>query len=76
MHIMETDNEWYKNISCILSKPAEFGSFLKIGAGLTVSVLSHICGSCSREITPCARKATVLPHALIYWVLDRLGFIG
>ena len=73
---METDNEWYKKISCTSRKPAELRKFLKIGADLTVSVLSHICGNRSREITSCARKATVLPYALTCWALDRLGFIG
>ena len=62
-----------KNISCTSCKPAEFGKFLKIGADLTISVLSHICGSRSREITSCARRATALPHALTYWALDKLG---
>ena len=55
-----------------LDNPAEIECFLNIGAGHTVSVLSHVCCSRSRETTQCALKALTLSHALIHWTLDRL----
>ena len=59
-----------------LANPAEIECFLNIGARLTVSVLSHVCDSRSRETTQCALKAMTLSHALIHWPLDRLCFVG
>ena len=48
----------------------EFHSIFTIYAGsehesLTVSVLSHVCGSGSRETTQCALKALTLSHAFV-----------
>ena len=74
IHKMETDHNWHKNTSWILLNPAEIESFLKTGADLTVSVLSHVCGSRFREITLCALKASMLSQALTQWPLDRLCF--
>ena len=54
---------------------AEIERFFKIGADLTVSVLSHISGSRLREITQCALEASVLSQALTHWSLDRLCFV-
>ena len=59
-----------------LLNPTEIESFLKTGADLTVSVLSHACGSRFCEITLCALKASVLSQALTQWSLDRLCFAG
>ena len=69
-----TDHKWHKNTSWTLVNPAEIESFFKIGADLTVSVLSHVCGSRFREITLCALKASVLSQPLTQWSLDRLCF--
>ena len=42
---METDHVWCKNTPRTLANPAEIENFLKMGADLTVSVLSHLFGS-------------------------------
>ena len=74
IHKREADHNWHTNTSWILLNPAEIESFLKTGADLIVSVLSHVCGSRFREITLCALKVSVLSQALAQWSLDRICF--
>ena len=72
---MELNHNWRKNTSWTLLNPAEIVSFLKTGADLTVSVLSHVCGSRFREITLCALKASVLSQALTQCSGHSIGYV-